>query len=127
MRLIDRINAALGFRPKLRNKAGGMAWIKGLDERDGDGALNGRAVKTVRLNGVGQWEIDPPQDYVVRRLSRFSNGCLALPGEVVTVTGIPDEFLEPWRETGLDAEDESHRYLPPVPKIKEPEPCLTKS
>jgi hypothetical protein len=117
MSLIDRFMSLFRSAPKLRNKPQGMAWIKGMSERDGDGALNGRAVKTVRLNEHGMWQIEPAQSYIVTNYCTFlPTGYTAWPGEVVTIIGIPDEHLEPWRESGLDAKDESAAWLPPVPK-----------
>lgn len=107
--------------PKLRNKPGGMAWVKGLDQGDGSEVLNGSAVRTVRLSIRGFWVIDPPLQFVVShdcyytvakiRANRGDRGC---------ITAIADECLEPWRDIGDSEQDESTRWLPPVPtKSKE--------
>lgn len=122
MSLIDRIKSAFGIKPPLRNKPGGFAWIVGMTNLAGDGVLNGRAVKTVRVDEYGLWQIDPPQTYLVTRPCTFLlSGRSAYPGNLVTIIGLADENLEPWRETDWNAKDESARWLPPVPtKTKEP-------
>jgi len=121
MSLFDRIRSALGFKPRLRNRAGGMAWIVGLSNLAGDGVLNGRAAKTVRINEFGVWDIDPPQRYLITRACTFVlSGRTAFPGDVVTISGLADEHLEPWRDMDWSAKDESHRYLPSVPPQRVP-------
>jgi hypothetical protein len=115
MSLIDRIKSALGFKPALRNKAGGMAWVRGIPAGCGAEQLNNRAVKTVLVQETGLWEIDPPQDFKVTRACLFGLGqVLVFEGQVVTVSAIHDDLLEPWRDMDWNAKDESHRYLPPV-------------
>jgi hypothetical protein len=115
MSIIDRITSV--FRPALRNRPGGMAWIKGIPSNaHGLEELNGRAVKTVRVNDTGNWDIEPSQQVLItQRLSVNHPPRVYLPGDTASVCGIPDENLEPWRDMDWNAKDESHRYLPPVP------------
>jgi hypothetical protein len=121
MSLISRIKDV--FRPKLRNRAGGMAWVRGVRSGMGAEDLNGRAVKTVCLTEGGLWEIDPPQCFIATRQSIFgARQVLVLAGQVVRITAVADELLEPWREVGDDDQCQSHRYLPPVPTINRKEP-----
>lgn len=92
----------------LRNKPQGMAWIRGLH---GDEApLNGRAVKTVRVEG-GIWDIDPEQPIVLTNWVRDATGHVSHPGPAFIV-GIPDENLEPWKDTGLTDEEVRDLYAP---------------
>lgn len=123
MNVFRRIKAALGFGPKLRNRCNGMAWVKGVSSSVGAEQLNGRAVKTVRIDREsGLWVIDPPQSFICTRSCLF--GLAQSPivrGRVVTVACIADDLLEPWREIGDGEKDESAEWLPPVPtQRKEP-------
>lgn len=114
MSLYERIKGA--FRPALRNKPGGMAWIRGIDTGMGAEALNGRAVKTVRVHESGLWEIEPEQCFTATRNALFGrHQVMVFAGEVVVVGAIGDRLLEPWRDMDWTAKDESARYLPPVP------------
>lgn len=126
MSLFDRIRDA--FRPALRNRAGGTAWILGIPSGVGAEDLNGRAVKTVRVLSDGMWEIDPPQGFVATRNCLFGRDqVLVLAGEAVIVRAVGDQLLEPWRDMDWTVKDESARWLPATPKqIKETEPCLTR-
>lgn len=108
------------FRPP-RNKPGGMAWIKGIRTDFGAEALNGCAVKTVALNNLGAWTIDPPQVF------RFTSDCVHrrtgrvyLRGEGMRVDGLEDEFLEPWKEIGPDDRSEELAFQPKAPAVQEP-------
>lgn len=112
--------------PALRNKAGGMAWIKNMDTFDGSDALNGRAVRTVRLRESGCWEIEPTQSFIaacnVHYLKcdrRFDSG------QAVHIDGITDECLEPWKDTGLRQEDVSELYAPGPAVTKTPAPVAS--
>jgi hypothetical protein len=105
MTLYDRIKGALRRdppTPKLRNKPGGMAFIKGLAPSvDGQDALNGRVVQTIRLNERGAWLIDPVQRFTVKaRVFYVPIQQHANPGDTAIVGAMEDEFLEPFREDG---------------------------
>jgi hypothetical protein len=106
--------------PKLRNKPGGMAWIVGIDHGNGIESLQGRAVKTVRLEpGSSRWEIDPPQrvKFTKDTLYTFTHkhqDVLVLAGEYRTVSGLGDAFLEPWKEDedGVSREEVRELFSP---------------
>lgn len=114
---------------KLRNKPGGMAWIKGLATGGGADVLNGRAVKTMSVDARGIWIIQPPQDWTATAdILCTANGHRAFAGQGVRTTGIGDAHLEPWKDLGSDAQDESlwqrtpsakHDQAIPAPRIKE--------
>jgi hypothetical protein len=106
--------------PKLRNKPGGMAWIR-VSEGAGMEVLNGCAVKTVRLDGnETHWVVSPAQSYVATGDMHFKFGGWVRRGQTVEVVAIADECLEPWKDIGDDEADESTRYLPPVPTVSAP-------
>lgn len=111
MNLFDKLRSLLPGR-KYRNKPGGLAWIKGMQQFP---ELNGRIVTTLTVDGDGHWHIEPTQ--VVHRLWL-----------VFTVTSsiyaIDDELLEPLKDPPHDARDESLAYLPPVPAYDAPRPTL---
>lgn len=102
--------------PVLRNRVGGMAWVKSFGHEHGADAMAGTAVRTVSAHG-GFWIIDPPLYYVVGPMAvEFAaSGITARPGRIVRVRAIADECLEPWREIGDCDSCESERWLPPVP------------
>lgn len=103
--------------PKLRNKPGGLAWIRIVDRGDGAFALNRRVVQTVRADPVspGFWVIDPPQKFQAQVFMLSMSGGLIPPGAVVDVMGMHDDLLEPIRDVGDEERDESAAWLPPVP------------
>lgn len=117
MNLWNRLRDAAGFGPKLRNKAGGMAWINSkVDEGEGSAALVNRVVKTMRIAHGDFWAIDPPQVYTITSPSRnMISGLRLQPGMRVVSMSIRDECLTPIPGIGDDEQDESLRYLPPVP------------
>jgi hypothetical protein len=100
------------FGRKLKNKAGGMAWIKGMDDNvPGASALNGRAVKTVKVAADGKWLIEPLQQFTAADNFRW-NGAVYLAGATVTVLAIVDECLEPWKPDAIDEEEVSELFAP---------------
>lgn len=119
MNLFDRIKSALGFKPSVRNKAGGMAWLRGVPSGCGAEQLNGRAVKTVRVQETGLWLIDPPQRFTATRDGIFgmSQRPIYRDGAVV-VSEVADALLEPWKEDGVTDADVRELY---APKTKESE------
>lgn len=120
MSLIDRIKSALGIKPRLRNKAGGYAWINAR-ARNVPGAeiLIGRAVKTVALTSGHMWRVDPPQHFVVTAPSKLATGRVVPAGTSVLVIGISDETLDPWKEDGVSDAEVRELYAPQI--IKESE------
>lgn len=115
MSLINRIR---GFFAKpvpytpttLRNKPGGMAIIKGNTNIP---QLNGRIVKTVRVESGDMWLVDPVQ--AVSNLPAgvvFSDGKTSRGGERGDVTAIADRCLQPLSDPGDDAVDETLLWLP---------------
>jgi hypothetical protein len=120
-RFLPSLRRLFGLGPKLRNKAGGMAWIKHYGADYGADAIAGLAVKTVRLTDGRFWVVDPAPRYTVGPNGvRGPDGVTAYPGERVIAIAIADECLEPWKDIGDDAQDESARYLPPVPQVAAP-------
>jgi hypothetical protein len=103
---------------KLRNKAGGMAWIKAsIDQQDGAIAIAGSAVRTVGLDKCGMWLIEPQVSYVATANVHFVvQDKRVRKGDVVTVMSIADDCLEPWREDDNTQESEERSFQPPVPK-----------
>jgi hypothetical protein len=100
----------------LRNKPGGMAWIRGIEE------LRGRIVTTVSADARGFWVIDPPQRFTVSNFAVTLHGQVVPPGTPAVSVSIVDHCLEPIREVGEGERDESLAWLPPVPTVrKEPE------
>ena len=94
--------------PGLRNVPGGMAWICG--QVGEEATLNGRAVKTVRF-ADGVWQIKPEQFVVFRRHMMDGHGRVCRAG-LAAVVGIPDDCLEPWKDTGLTDEEVRDLYAP---------------
>jgi hypothetical protein len=118
MSLLDKLRGALGFGPKLRNKPGGMAWINGLATSCGAEELNNRAVKTVRVDESGLWEIEPTQRFVATHDFRFKESrSFVKRGSVVFIHAIGDEHLEPWRDTGLTTDEVRDLYAPAPEKV----------
>lgn len=106
------------FRPApsgLRNRANGMAWIKlPCDEGNGTYDLHRRIVKTVRHDGAGYWQIDPPQEFLARGLV-LGYDAVALPGWRVVVPSIHDDLLEPIRDVGDEERSQELAFQPKVP------------
>jgi hypothetical protein len=119
MNLLNSIRSLFGRNdppsaPKLRNRPGGMAWIRGVRcEDNGSEVMNGRAVKTVRLDAGGLWVIDPPQEYRLRKTTNYMvQGITAYAGDLVAATAMADEFLEPWKEDGVSESEVRDLYRP---------------
>jgi hypothetical protein len=103
--------------PRLRNVPGGMAWIRNLDDVVGSAALNGRAVRTVRLHSSGKWEIEPPQGYLATVDARLiPSERIVRAGDAITVVAICDECLEPWQDTGLTESEVRELFAPRLSK-----------
>lgn len=102
------------FPPKLRNRAGGMAWIKPYGEDWGAGVIAGHVVKTVRLRCGNQWEVDPPQTYTITADCAYGDQLLQR-GTLVTAIAIADDLLEPIRNPGDDERSEELAWQPKVP------------
>lgn len=119
MKMWSALREALCYSPRpsvLRNKSGGMAFIKfAKDECDGSIVLHRRVVMTVS-EAEGFWTIDPPQRFFALVPMWTSSGAIAEPGDRVIVEGIHDDLLDPIRDIGDDERDESTVWLPPVPR-----------
>lgn len=118
MSLINRIRDffSTAAPPTLRNKPGGMAWIKPFGQDMGAGVLAGRIVQTVRLNETGALEIKPAQQVRCTSPTYFAaQKIYAIPGDRINFVGLNDDVLEPIGNPGHTEQDESLRYLPPVP------------
>ena len=118
MNLIDRIKNVFRREPPqapggLRNKPGGYAWINSRAGRvPGAEILVGRAVKTVSMTPASLWRIEPPQQFVVQRPTKISNGRVVPAGTSVVVIGIADETLDPWKEDGVTDGEVAELYAP---------------
>ena len=120
MSLFDRIRSFFGGEPPapppaLRNRPGGMAWVRGIPTDFGGHVLNGAAVKTVRLNEVGTWTIDPPLFFVATSDAVTASGTFVIGGMPTQVLGIEDCFLEPWKDIGDEERSEEMQFQPTVP------------
>lgn len=118
MKVFDQIKSALGFKPSVRNRPGGMSWIRGVKSDCGAATLNGRAVKTVKVQETGLWLIDPPQRFTATKDAIFGMSQRPInKGAVVSVTEIADALLEPWKEDGVTDAEVRELF---APKTKEP-------
>lgn len=99
--------------PSVRNKRGGLAWIRGIRE------LNGRIVTTRRLYDGTWWEITPPQEYTAQEYHMGRNGVEAFPGDPVRVTGLADKCLEPIPHVGDLEPSEELEFQPTTPAYTE--------
>jgi hypothetical protein len=95
------IRRLFGLAPKLRNKPGGMAWIKPHGHEYGGNAVAGQAVRTVRLYCDGMWVVEPTPEYVATCDMRDPRGTLSRKGDRVMVIAMRDDYLEPWRDDGV--------------------------
>jgi hypothetical protein len=121
MSLIDSIRGFFGkptppsLPPPLRNLPGGMAWVKGVSKLP---QLNGRIVKTVRIEEEDRWLIDPPQHVSNMPAGLiFSTGKRTVGGERGYVTAIADDCLEPIKDAGISDEEVRDLY---APKLRDP-------
>lgn len=112
MNLFDKLRGLVGGR-RLRNKPGGLAWIKNLKTAP---HLNGRVVTTVQADAAGFWAIDPVQPLATKDFVLFT--------AELSAWAIDDDHLEPLRDPPHDAADESKAWLPPVPAGKVHSPSL---
>jgi hypothetical protein len=123
MSIVDRIKGALGLGPKLRNKPGQMAWVKGVRAGCGADQLNGRAVKTVLFNTeTGLWKVEPAQVFIATEDGLFgmSKSPIAK-GQPVAVSEISDVLLELWKEDGVTPNEVERLFDAPKP-VKERSP-----
>lgn len=100
----------------MRNKPGGLAWIRVPTARDGSEVLDRRVVTTVRTDEAGFWLIDPPQQFVLRDFALTGNGRVACPGELAEVASMHDDLLEPIPQVPEGAVDEMVAKLGAAPK-----------
>lgn len=98
--------------PVLRNKPGGMAWIRNIRDVPGSEALNGRAVKTVALIEGRFWSVEPAQRYTATAMCLTHRDRLIMPGDSQLAVGVLDECLEPWKEDGVSDEEVRDLYAP---------------
>lgn len=95
----------------LRNKPGGMAWVRGITELP---ELNGRYVTTVRIANDARWAIEPQQPVVCPAGLRTTEGKVTKAGDEGIVTAIADDCLEPIPDTGVTDEEVADLYAPKV-------------
>lgn len=98
--------------PPLRNKAGGMAWVKSGELHAGAETLGGAAVKTVCVNERGMWQIEPHLGYIATANQRFPDGTVYLRGEAVIICGLHDSALEPWKDDGITDSEVRELFAP---------------
>jgi hypothetical protein len=94
----------------LRNKAGGMAWIKGLD--GACACANGHVVRTVRIDQRDLWLIEPNPHFIADRVYSTRSGLAVFPGERVHIVSIKDCHLEPIGDAGITREEVRELYAP---------------
>ena len=119
MGLLSRIRDAFRTPPRIKNRVGGMAWVRPYGGAFGAHVLTGRAVRTVRLLDTGLWEIDPPQCFVItgnRAIHCIPNNRTFQPGTAVALHSLADECLEPWREDGITDEEVRDLYASQIKK-----------
>ena len=119
MNLIRRIKDAFGIGPKLRNKPGGYAWIKSYGHGYGADVLAGHAVRTVEVDDIGHWVIEPTQRYTLTRGVRDARGNFFHAGAHVILERLSDDRLEPWKEDGVRDSEVRDLYSPNPFKTKE--------
>lgn len=98
--------------PTLRNKPGGIAYVRSAPTGYGAEALNGQIVKTQRINERSTWTIEPELLFVATAPVRTSYGQLVPPGMPVGVSGIEDCFLEPLKGDDIRKEEVDQLYAP---------------
>jgi hypothetical protein len=130
MSIFDRIKGALGLGPRLRNRPGRMAWIRGIAPGNGSEKLNGRAVKTVRINAeTGLWLVKPSQVFLATADCAFGLSKRPIKkGQAVAVSEIADELLEPWKDDGVTPMEVACLYEAPAPakRTVKPDPVKEK-
>lgn len=111
------------FRPPqqggqtLRNKAGGMAFVRGVQEFP---ELNGHVVTTVCIEDGSKWAIDPAQPVKnVRAGITFTDGRVSKGGESGNVTAIADDCLVPFGDPGITTEEVKELFSPSPAKESE--------
>lgn len=116
MNIINRIKSHF-FPQKLRNKPNTMAWIQRIEGDSGAEVMNGRPVRVVKFAN-GFWRVDPPQTWVGTCDTHWTKlGCISFRGVTYTSDGFADDALEPWKDLGDDAQDESLWELPSKPAL----------
>jgi hypothetical protein len=114
--ILDFLGGSKSEPPTLRNRPGGMAMIQGFDSHGFD-VLNGRIVTTVRLNGDGFWDIDPPQDLIVTADVTLHPARVFIPaGNICRGTGLPDHNLRPLPGLPLSEAEVRELYAPHEPR-----------
>lgn len=111
--LRDFFGGASNSRGELRNKVGGMAWIKGLD--GASAAANGHVVRTVRIDRSDLWLIDPMPNFIADRVYPTRSGLAVFPGEPVHIVSIKDSHLEPIGDAGVTRKEVRELYAPKLP------------
>lgn len=111
MNLINRLRDFFHKGSSLRNKPGGMAYIRGIEE------IEGRVVTTMKVTHGNFWVIDPPQKYVVQRAMIVGRGgVVAFRGDIVESLAIADSCLIPIPEIGDDERTQEQEFQPKVPE-----------
>lgn len=116
--VIDFFRDLFGWQPPsppgpLRNKPGGLAFIKGVPEGFGAEVLNGRVVRTVRFVD-GNWEVDPVQRFTLTADVIYTGWPWRFyrKGRTGMVGFIEDHRLEPMKDAGLSEEEVTELFNP---------------
>lgn len=104
----------------MRNKRGGLAYIRPYGQDYGADAISGHIVTTVRPTADGMWFIEPRPSYVLTADTGY-HGRILPAGLEVWAVAIPDEYLEPIRPVADSEQCESLAFFPKVPALKEVE------
>jgi hypothetical protein len=119
-RFLPSLRRLVGLGPKLRNKPGGMAWIKPFGHNYGADAMAGQAVRVVQIARGTTWLVEPAPTCRLTSSVIDGDDRLHRSGSLVEFNTLEDSQLEPWRDHDWSGEDESARYLPPVPQVAAP-------
>lgn len=114
MTLLSKLSSFFGTGPKLRNRAGGLAFVKHYGQEYGADAIAGQVVTTERF-ADGFWMLTPQPRYTVTNFVRHA-GEFTAPGTQVMVIGLPDELLDPIPDCGLSKEEVTELYAAPAKK-----------
>jgi hypothetical protein len=103
--------------PPLRNKPGGMAWVRGINHGNGIESINGAAVQSVRILRGSIWLIEPNIRVTFSRDTLYQRQeVLVLAGESYVIDGVADANLVPWKDADLTDEEVRELYTTKQPE-----------